>query len=201
MAMDSVAIGPAGPSTTGDKRRATPSSSRETPTAPTPESHCGSHSLVQTEWRRQTQVNHLDTQWTGYRYGGYCTLGSWRYDYHLQAAYESAVQAERPGGDTRHLGWGLQLTRQAPLGLSGHGLRIGATQLYSTDTRGYHELLSNNQSRRQNRTDLQMIWSAPLRTDSPWRWSVQLQSSRQRSNLELFRIHNQSLEWSVSRAW
>lgn len=162
---------------------------------------CDTQSLVQTEWRTQTQARHLDTQWTGYRYSGHCTQGLWRYDHHLQAAYESAGHAERPGGDTRHLGWGMHLTRQAPLGLSGHILRIGISQLYSTDTRGYHPLLNNNQSRTQNRSDVQLHWSAPLSVDGPWRWNVQLQSTRQDSNLELFRIRNQFLEWSISRAW
>lgn len=162
---------------------------------------CRHQTQLQTEWRQHPQAPHLDSQWTGWRQMAHCSHGLWRYDAHLQAAYESAQRDERPGGDTRHLGWGLTLSRQAPLGQNGHTLRLGLAQLYSSDTRGYHPYMSQNASRHQTRTDLQIAWSAPLSASNPWRWNLQLQNTRQNSNLELFRIHNRAMEISLSRAW
>lgn len=163
--------------------------------------NCGWQQYLQTENRQYHQASYLNARWHAYRSTWRCQNTDHRSQLFVQAASELARTQERPGGDSQHRSVGLQHEWLHPLGHAEHTL-LARIELHNTqDTKGYSALLENGLARQLRKTDAQIAWSAPWSGQHPWRWSVGLQKTRQRSNVEFFDRENISIETSIWRDW
>ena len=113
-------------------------------------------------------------------------------------------RASRPGGNTWQTS--LQLGRRIPnpWALAGHQLTLGAEWAHIQDTAAYSPWLENGARRLVRRMGWQIEWQPPplsATTPSAWRWAVQLQSYRQRSNLSLFELRSTTVQLLTTRPW
>jgi tetratricopeptide (TPR) repeat protein len=156
---------------------------------------------LQFEVRQYPQISHLNARWQAYRSTWRCQNGNNRSQFHLQAANETARSTQRPGGDSQHRNWGVQHEWQHPLGYAEHSLILRLERLYTQDASSYSLVLDNGNPRRLRKSDAQITWSGPWEEQAPWRWSIGLQKTTQRSNIQLFNQANTSIETSIWRSW
>ncbi len=162
---------------------------------------CQWQNHLQFEDRQYPQANHLDTHWHAYRSTWDCKNNDQRSQVHLQIAHEEAATAQRPGGNTRHHGLGLQHEWFNVGGLSQQNLQLRLDLSYAKDSQSYNSLLDNGRHKQLQRTDFQATWSAPMQHPSTWRWSISLNINSQKSNIELFKKYSKTLELGYWHAW
>lgn len=142
-----------------------------------------------------------DTAWAG--------PGS-RFSMQLRAGWEAArsnflSDLGRPGDDTRH----LELTLAQRWSWAGpNGLRhleAQAQWAHASDTQGYSPLLSDNAPRHSRRVTAALAYTVPLYAasadDEAWLGTLAFHVFRQRSNLEVFRVKGELLQFSVQKSW
>lgn len=164
-------------------------------------SQCGWQQHLQSETRQYPQASHLNAQWQAYRSTWRCQNSRSRSQLHLQAATENARSPQRPGGDSHHRSWGMQHEWLRPLNQPEHSLQLRLDILHTQDASSYSPLLDNGQPRHLRKADVQITWSGPSPEKTPWRWSISLQKTTQRSNIQLFNQVNTSIETSIWRSW
>lgn len=113
----------------------------------------------------------------------------------FSALHNRAINDGRPGGN-RH-GWQLRLDWQFPVLRGVFSSQLNHTELL--DQSGYSPLLANDADRQLSRSYLLLQYSQPLRTDMAL--MVNLYHQRQRSNIELFRSVDTTLEVGISLAF
>lgn len=162
---------------------------------------CGLQQHVQSEARQHPQASHLNARWQAYRASWRCQTAASRSQIHGQVATETADSDKRPGGNSLHRSWGGQYEWLQPFKWTDHSLLARLDVLGTHDSATYSPLLDNGHARQLRRTDGQLTWSGPWAGQAPWRWSVGLQITRQRSNIQFFNQANNALETSIWRAW
>jgi tetratricopeptide (TPR) repeat protein len=162
---------------------------------------CGWQQYFQTETRQYQQANYLDSRWQAYRSIWRCQSAATRSQFFVQAASEAARTPDRPGGNSHHRSVGVQQEWLHPFGIAEHTLLARMDMHYIQDTKGYSSFLENGLARQLRKTDAQIAWSAPWEGQRPWRWSVGLQKTTQRSNIDFFFRENNSIETSIWRDW
>ncbi len=111
----------------------------------------------------------------------------------------------RPGDNTRH----LELTmahRWSWPGFNGtHRLEAQTQWARASDTQGYSPLLSDNAARRSSRVTAGLAYSVPLQPagadEDSWLATLAVQAYRQRSNLEVFRVKGEVIQFTIQRNW
>ena len=162
---------------------------------------CGWQQYLQTEARHYEQASYLDSRWQAYRSTWRCQSAASRSQLFVQTASETARTQDRPGGNSHHRSVGAQQEWLRPFGIAEHSLLARLDVHFIQDTKGYSAFLENGLARKLRRTDAQIAWSAPWTGQRPWRWSVGLQKTTQRSNVEFFHRENISIETSTWRDW
>lgn len=162
---------------------------------------CGWQQYLQAENRQYQQSGYLDSRWRAYRSTWRCQSTASRSQLFVQAASEEARTQDRPGGNSQHRSVGVQQEWLHPFGMAEHTLLARMDVHFIQDTRGYSPLLENGLARQLRKTDAQIAWSAPWEGQRPWRWSVGLQKTTQRSNIDFFFRENSSIETSIWRGW
>lgn len=162
---------------------------------------CGWQQYLQTEDRQYQQASYLNSRWNAYRSTWRCQSASSRSQVFVQAANETAHTQDRPGGNSQHRTMGVQHEWLKPFGLAEHVLLARMDLHYMQDTKGYSPFLENGLIRQTRKSDVQLAWSAPWLGQSPWHWSVAVQKTTQRSNIQFFHRENTSIETSVWRDW
>lgn len=167
----------------------------------TPWAGCELQNGLQAEQRQYSLMPHMNSKWLGYKVGLQCPQANTTRKIYLQKALEKAASTTRPGGDTQHLGWGLQQEWRNIGPQNQHNLQLKIDSLQSQDTTTYSSLLDNGQPRRLQRIDWQLLASAPVRNYPQWRWVVAMMQKRQKSNISIFKMKNNELEIGIIRDW
>lgn len=162
---------------------------------------CELQNGLQAEQRQYSLMPHMNSRWLGYKVGLQCPQANTTRKIYLQKAQEKAASTTRPGGDSRHLGWGLQQEWRNIGPQNQHNLQLKIDGLQSQDTATYSSLLDNGHPRRVQRIDWQLLGSAPVRNYPQWRWSVAVMQKQQKSNISIFKTKNSELEVGISRDW
>jgi hypothetical protein len=120
------------------------------------------------------------------------------------ARSDSGSDRGRPGGDTHH----LEVTASHQWSWAGrngtHRLEAQAQWARARDTEGYSPLLAENARRSLTRASGALAYTVPLRAgreEDAWLGSVIFQAFRQRSNLEVFRLKGQALQFTLKKSW
>lgn len=163
--------------------------------------HCAWQQHVQAESRQHARASYMDTRWQAYRSTWRCLRGAQRSQIMLQLAAESAANPGRPGGNSRHRTWGVQHEWLQPFGLTEHNLLVRLDVLDTQDKATYSPVLDSGRPRSLQRMVAWVNWTAPVPGQAPWRWTVGLNNTQQKSNIQLFRQENYSLETSIWRSW
>lgn len=162
---------------------------------------CELQNALQAEDRQFSQMAHMNSQWLAYKTGLQCPKANTTHKIHLQVAHENAATNARPGGNTRHWGWGLQQEWRNMGPRQQHNLQIKIDWLQSSDTAPYNSLLDNGNPRKLHRVDWQVLGSTPVTNYPQWRWTLGVMQKLQKSNISIFNSKNNEIEMGISRRW
>jgi hypothetical protein len=162
---------------------------------------CELQNALQTEFRQYSQMDYLNSQWAAYKLGLLCQKKQTTQKVTIEIAHENAATLARPGGDTRHLGWGYQQEWRNIGQYDQHNLLLRIDWLRSIDTNSYSSFLDKGRPRNIQRVDWQLNWSAPVTNNQQWRGSIGVMQKNQKSNISIFNQKNKVLEMSIWKSW
>lgn len=167
---------------------------------------CGHRLSVEAESRRHRDTPRADGRTTGLLWNSLCPLvgaSNWTWGIAGRLSRDLPPDPERAGGDQRQHSLGLRATGPLPASLR---LDLGLRLIRLADEDGYSPLLENNARRRIDQAQLSIELSRPLAvfgggSGNGSDWVLQLQRTRQSSNLVIFRYEGSSVFTGFRTRW
>lgn len=167
---------------------------------------CGHRLSVEAESRKHRDTPRADGRTTGLLWNSLCPLvgaSNWTWGIAARMSRDVPPDPERAGGEQRQHSLGLRAS--GPL-IASLRLDVGLRLIRLVDDEGYSPLLENNARRRIDQAQLSIELSRPLSvfggsSGNGSDWVLQLQRTRQSSNLVIFRYEGASVFTGFRTRW